>query len=138
MIGSDKDLRVATAGVVSAAGSFPLLCFVRALIHLVGEWASNHTPGGLLGGRMDIEPCPGQLKVVLYYVPSFDRSPLQSLQVRSRQAFFRRGVNVYKYIGVSLQFLLFEHTDLSTGSFRVLYFPMPFRYTMSRLSLSRF
>ena len=45
-------------------------------------------------------------------------------------------VNIY--IGVSLQFLLFEHTDLSTGSFRVLYFPMPFRYTMSRLSLSQF
>ena len=63
---------------------------------------------------------------------------VQSLQGRSRQAFFRRGVSVYKYIGVSLQFLLFEHTDLSTGSFRVLYVPMPFRYTMSRLSLSRF
>ena len=35
------------------------LCVCVLCVHLVGEWAANHTPVDLLGGRMDIEPCPG-------------------------------------------------------------------------------
>ena len=91
----------------------PQFCFVRLLIHLVGEWASNHTPGGLLGGRMDTEPCPGQLNHSFTSCPILIGHPCKSCRHDSRQASPRRcgNIYIYIYIGVALQCLLFEHTN---------------------------
>ena len=133
----------------------PQFCFARLLIHLVGEWASNHTPGGLLGERMGSEPCSGQV-MNLNIASNFgvcvraectNRILLTIVSAKFLQFWLvnlttsRAGSAPYSYISVQLQRQLFERTNpvhRLTPCIRIFSTPFLIIYNVSRTITSRF